>query len=357
MRAGGSRLTPEFADWAERIQAARADIMAALDWSLEHEPRADTLRAGAGLLEYWFRRGDPAPAYAYGIRMLDGAEAAPAGLRAAAQLCAGFGGIFAGDIPRATQGIDSAIVLLEQEDDWRSLCWALLGRGQNAIVLGDFATAGTMGRRILDLCSEHDAHLPRAYGLALLAENEFFSEGDLAVARSYVDEAIDGFRRLRDPASLNVFGLGIAASIAATQGDYAGAEQYAEEATTLPGPGWAATAYIILGGWVLHPRGDIDRAKRVLIRGVGMAHEMSMEPWVRNGLLFLAGVAADQHQWERAAHLFGACRPQPPWGLHPRWWTAEPIVRDAIGADRYARIIERAAHDPLDEVVTWVLES
>jgi hypothetical protein len=89
----------------------------------------------------------------------------------------------------------------------------------------------------------------------------------------------------------------------------------------------------------------------VVRRGIELALQMSMEPWVRNGLLFLSRIAATRGDWERAARLIGACRPQPPFGMHPRWWTHEPAVRDALGPMTYTRLVEQAAGRPLDEIV------
>jgi predicted ATPase len=354
-RAGESRLSPEFADWTEIVEARREDLSCAITWALGREPQL-ALRAAPGLLEYWFRRGDPSPAYAFGRRVLDLVADPEPRLEAAARVCAGFGAVFHGDLERATVGIDRAIELLDETAAWRDLVWALLARGQNATLLGDMATAAASGRRIIEVCDRQGAGSPRAYGLALLGEVEFFVDGDLDVAGVYLEEAIDGFRRLRDPASLNVFGLGIAASVAALQGDFRRAEALATEATTLPGPGWSATAYVILGGWVLHPQGEVERAEQVVRRGVELAFRMSMEPWVRNGLLFLSRIAATRAEWERAARLIGACRPQPPWGRHPRWWTHEPQVRAALGDEVYTRLVERAPMCPLDETVRWVTQ-
>jgi predicted ATPase/DNA-binding SARP family transcriptional activator len=354
-RAGTTRLTRQFADWVEVIDAFRDDLGAAVAWALDHQPDL-ALRAAPGLWEYWFRRGDPAPAYAFGLRVLDAVPDPDRRLEAAARLCAGFGGIFAGDVERATTGIDRAIGLVEDDEDWRGLVWALLGRGQNATMVGDLATTAQMGERIVEICDRRGEKLARAYGVALLGEAESLGDGDLDLARSYMDEAVDGFRELRDTASLNIFGLGIAASIAALQGDYGAAEDYATEATTLPGPGWSATAFIILGGWVLHPLGELDRAERVVCRGIELAHQKSMEPWVRNGLLFLSRIAATRGDWERSARLIGACRPQPPFGRHPRWWTHESAAREALGEEAYTRLVEQATACSLDEVVDWVTQ-
>jgi hypothetical protein len=347
--AGWSRLTPEFADWVPRLEAAGADVTAAVEWAWSHLPHARVGAAAPGLFEYWFRRGSPAPALDFGRRLLSGSDRLPPRLEAAGRLCAGFGAAFAGDVETATTGLDIAIDVLRDDPDWRSLVWALLGRGQNATVLGDLSTARRMGEEILRVCDEHDAPLPRAYGLALLGEAEFLGGGDLVAARAHTEAAIPGLRTLRDPAALNLFGLGIAAATCAALGDLDAAERYAVEATALPGPGWRATAFIILGGWVLHARGERDRARAAVVRGVVLAHRMSLEPWARHGLLMLARLAADEERWEEAARLFGAAHPQPPWGLDPRWWAPEQRVREALGPERHEALTSVGAATPLGE--------
>jgi predicted ATPase/DNA-binding SARP family transcriptional activator len=350
-RAGWARLTPEFAEWMPRLERARPEIVPALDWSLGNLPASVTATAAPGLFEFWFRRGDPVPAYTFGVRILAGSPELPARLEAAARLCAGFGGAFAGDVERATVGLDQAIALLADDEDWPSLVWALLGRGQNATVYGDTATAATMGRRILEVCDQHAALGPRAYGLALLGEAEFLSGGDLVQARHWAEEAIEGLRVLRDPASLNLFGLGIAAATCAQLGDLDAAERYAVEATTLPGRGWRATALVVLGGWVLHPKGEIERAVQAVRGGVVLAQEMSMEPWARHGILMLARLAAQRQEWEQAARLFGAAHPQPPWGSALFWWAPEQAVMDALGAERFDALSAAGAATPLEQLV------
>lgn len=212
-----------------------------------------------------------------------------------------------------------------------------------------------MGRKILELCDEHDLTLPRAYGQSLLAEAEFFSDGDYAVARRLAGEAIQGFRELHDIGGLKIYGLSIAAPAAALQGDFDAAEEYATEAIALPGLAWTAAAYVILGGYVLIPRGDPDRAKHVLDRGIRIAYETSNEIWMRFGLLFLASLAARDEAWEGAARLFGACRPNlPAWGHQSRWWTEEPRVREALGGARFERLASDGATAPPRVIMEWI---
>ena len=247
-----------------------------------------------------------------------------------------------------------ALELLEEGEDWRLLLWAWNGQGQGGVFMGMPDMTRAMGRRILDLCEAHGERLGRAYGLALLGEAEFFGDGDFGEARRYLAEAIPLLRELGDEAALNMFALGILASVAALQLDFETAERAAVETTTIGGPGWSATALINLGGFVLHPRGDTGRAEEVVKRGVVRVHERSMEVWVRTGLLFLGRVAAQRGRWEDAARLFGGCRPHlPPWSQHPRWWNYEPVVREALGDERYDEIAAAAAEEQLDDLVIW----
>ena len=352
--AGEFRTTPGFAPWMGRFEMVRDEITLALDWSLDNESRQQTLQALPGLLEYWQRRGDAAAAYRYGLLLLDGAEEAPAELRAYAIMCAVFGAALTGDFELASRA-PQAIELARGVPGWQCLLWALMTRGQVATILGDLATITAMGHEILALCDQHELTLQRAYGLALLAEGEFFSDGDYGAARGYADEAIGGFRALYDIGALKIYGLSIAAPSAALQGDLDAAERYATEAIALPGAAWSAAAYVILGGYVLLPRGETERARHVLQRGTVLAFETSTEIWMRFGFLFLARMAADEERWEQAARLYGACRPNlPAWGRQPRWWTEEARVRETLGDDRFAQLAaEGEAADP-ETIVGWI---
>jgi tetratricopeptide (TPR) repeat protein len=259
-----------------------------------------------------------------------------------------------GDATGAASDVGVALEILEDDDDWKLLLVAYNSLGQASVFTGQSDTIAAMGHRILELCRSHDADLPRAYGLALLGEAEFFRDGDLDAARRYLAEAIPLFRRLGDDAALNLFGLGIFAAVSALQGDFEEAERAALEASTLGGPGWSATALILLGMFVLHPRGEIDRAERVIKAGIERVREHSMEVWVRSGLLGLGRLAAERGRWPEAARLLGGCTPAlPPWALHRRWWTCEPAVRSALGADAFDRITAAAAAEPLDELAAW----
>ena len=350
-------LTPGHPAAVAPMAAAHDDLVSALEWSLDHESRTATLAAAPGLCAYWFWRGDPANAHRFGVRMLEGAGDAPLSMQAAAHLSVAFGAQLIGNLAASASASATAVEMLEQTDAWKLLLWAYNGQGQSGVFVGMPELTEGMGRQILELCDAHSARLPRGYGLALLGEAQFFGDGDFDAARTWINEAIPLLRELGDDAALNMFALGILASVAALQLDFETAEQAAVEASTLGGPGWSATALIVLGAFVLFPRGDVDRAEMVLEEGLARVHERSMEPWVRTGLFGLSRIAASRCQWEEAARLLGGCRPNlPPWAQHPRWWNLEPVVREALGEDRYQEIAARAENEPLDDLVGWALK-
>ncbi len=349
-------LTPAHVDAMETLAAANDDLLAALEWSLEHEPRSSTLEAAAGLLYYWFWRADPANAYRYGQRMLEGAGSEPPATLAAAHLCVGFGAQLMGDFASSAGALATAIEILESADDWKLQLWAYNGQGQGGVFAAMPEVSAAMGRAILELCEAHGERLASAYGLALLGEAEFFGDGDFEEARRFFGAAAPLLRELRDDAGLNMFVLGVLAATAALQLDFDAAERAAIEASTLGGAGWSATALIILGGFVLHPRGETDRAEVVTKQGIVRVHERSMEVWTRTGLLLLGRIAASRGRWADAARLFGGCRVMlPPWARHRRWWNYESTVRAELGAERYEAIASAASTEPLDDLVAWAV--
>ncbi len=336
------------------IGAVNDDVVAALEWSLGHGGRSRAPAAAPGLVHYWFWRGDPSSAYRFGRRLLEAEDPGSPDEVAAAHLCSGFGATLLGESEQAVEHMGQARALLEGGEDWRLLLWAFNGIGQGAVFAGAPSVSAQMGNQILDLCRHRDLDLPRGYGLALLGEAEFFGDGDFDAARGHLSQAIPLLRALGDEAALNMFALGILAGVASLQMDYGAAEEAAVEASTLGGPGWSATALIILGGFVLHPKGETARAESVVKAGLIRVHERSMDVWVRTALLLLSRIAAGKGDWEDSARLIGGCRSHlPPWAQHRRWWNHEPLVRAELGEDDYARITAIAAGEPLDRLVAW----
>lgn len=353
--AGRLRMTCDFAAISSRLDEVRDDLVVALEWLLENEPER-AIEAAPGLTEYWSRRGDAALAYRYGRRMFEVAPDANADLRADSLLCASFGAALSGDFELATRGPADAVQLATGAG-WQTRLFALHALGNISIILGDLDTVESAGRSISALCDEEDLDLPRAYGTALLGLAEFFRDGDYELAGRYLDEAIDGMRSLRDYGGMKIYGLVTASTAAALRGDYESAERYATEAISLPGAAWTAAAYVVLGGYTLQPRGELERAGKVLGRGTKMAYEAGAEVWLRTGFLFLARLAAVKERWRPAARFFGACQPNlPAWGHQPRWWDLQTITAQALGEAEYRRLESSGRAAPTEDVLGWINE-
>ncbi len=354
VRAGGRlRLTREFSAFSDQLDMLRDDLVLSLDWLLENEPE-EAIRAAPALTEYWSRRGEAALAYRYGRRMLDSAPDACDELRADALLLASFGAALSGDFDLAARGPAQA-VQLARGAGWQTRLWAFHAMGNISTILGDLATVESMGRAIVELCDREGLDLPRAYGTALLGVAEFFRDGDYELAGRYLDDAIDGMRSLHDFGGMKIYGLVTASTAASLRGDFVAAEDYATEAIALPGAAWTAAAYVVLGGYTLQPRGDLDRAGKVLARRTRLAYEAGAEVWMRTGFLFLARLAAARGLFEDAARLFGACRPNlPAWGQQPRWWDLESAVRTELGQTTCDRLEAAAATAPPAAVFEWI---
>ncbi len=355
--SGRARMTPGHAATVMALGRSDDDLLAALDWSLANDERPVTLAAAPGLAQYWFRRGDPAAALQYGRRMLEGAEHAAPHLQAAARACVGFGAQLSGDFELAMSAMGDTMRLLHQSDDWKTMVWALQAQGTSAMFADDPAGAARAGAAILDICSDNNVTLPRAYGLGLLGQAEFFGGGDLEGARKYLEEAVTLFRAMGDESALCISGLVLQAGVAGMQGDFAAAERHAVEATTLGGPGWEAAALIVLAIHALHPMGQLDRAERALLEGLTRTHERSIEFWTRTGLLMLGRISAERGQWKRAARLHGAARGRlPAWSRTLGFWDSEPGIRAALDDTEYEAIAASGEAADLDELVRWATE-
>jgi non-specific serine/threonine protein kinase len=352
--AGRLRMTPDFPDVAVRLDAAGDDLPAALDWLLENEP-ADAIQAAAGLAEYWSRRGRPALAYRYGKRMLEVSDGVSNEERAEALLCASFGAALSGDFELAARGPSEAVQLAAGAG-WQTRLWAYHALGNIGIILGDLDTVERAGHAILEICDAEGLHLPRAYGTALLGQNEYFRGGDLALAGRYFDAAIEGMRALRDFGGMKIYGLVTASVAAADRGDYPLAETYTNEAIGLPGTAWTAAAYINLGSGILHPQGQLERAGKVLARGTRLAYEAGTEVWMRSGFVALARHAALLKHWEPAAKFVGASKPNlPAWNVRDLS-AVEADVQQALEDDVYARLSRAGEAAPPEEVLSWIDE-
>ena len=308
--------TPGFASWTVRLAKCYQDVQKALDWSLTHDARSDTLRVAPAMYHFWFRTGDAREAGRWGTRMLEHAKNVPAPLAAAAHQSASFGATILGSPVDAGGHIEEAIRLHRESGDNRGLVTALFGKGNIALRVGDLETAKECCSEALAICDRIQDRWGRAGPLSLLSLVSFFGAGSLDEARRLAEEAMSLYRELGDTGSLIV--MNPLSGIAMKQGDLGAAQKFALDTAALAsGTGWEATALVNLAE-VLLEKGDLVGAEATLKRGVVRAMDTGLENWFRIGLRDLARVHILKEDPQRAALLLGASRRNmPQYGLDP----------------------------------------
>jgi len=355
-QAGAVLGTPDFAPWVDRLSLSYADVREALAWSLAHEHRATTLRAAPALRELWFRRGWGREAGRWTRRMLEGdLEAVPPRLLAEVHSAAGFASDLAVDLPSATTHADEALRLAREGGSTESLIFALFGRAQVAVALGDLDSTRRYALEALAVCDERGERWGRAGPLATLGIAALLS-GALEDARARLGEAVPLLRELGDLGSLVLMALTPLADVACRQGDLEAAERYATEAVEVArGTGWEAQA-LVSHGWVLRAVGDSEAAHIVAVRALRVALESGLENWFRIALRDLAQEAAERGRCEDAAVLVAASRRNmPAYGLDPSiYGPIEERCRETLRDDRFEALTaqgETMAHEELVDLV------
>jgi predicted ATPase/DNA-binding CsgD family transcriptional regulator len=257
---------PRQLGWFARLEADHANLRAALAWAIAHDAETALGMAGA-LIRFWDHHSHPRE----GQRWLEAALASgsdlPAALRAQPLWGAGVLAIGTGDYARAEQVLTESLALARVADDRYVIGFALNALGSVALHNGDL---------------EHAAAL---------------HEEGLTYVREVGDE--DGVAAL----------LGNLAYGALVRGDPEQAAARAEESLLLyRALGSVHGTASMLGtlGRALLERGEFNRAKGVLAEGLVLGQEIGNTWYTTVALEGLAGVAAAQRQWERAARLFAA---------------------------------------------------
>ena len=356
-QAGAALGHPDFARWMERLALSYTELRQALAWSLQHQPRDVTLRAAPALREFWYRRGWAGEAARWTARMLEGdLEAVPPSLLAEVHNAAGFAADLAVDLPAAAAHADEALRLAREGGTTATLIFALFGRAQVAVALGDLETMERYAAEALAVCDERGERWGRAGPLATLGLAAVLGGGSMDDARARLEEAVPLLRELGDRGSLVLMALAPLSDVARRQDDLEAAERYATEAVELAaGTGWEAQA-LAFYGWVLRTVGDPDAAKTVAVRALRVALESGLENWFRIALRDLAHEAADRGRCEDAAVLVAASRRNmPAYGLDPSiYGPIEERCRAALGDDRFTELAaqgEAMAHEELVDLV------
>jgi predicted ATPase/DNA-binding SARP family transcriptional activator len=340
---------PDQGGWLERLDREYANLAVALR-RLSNADADKALRLGGALWRFWWLRGR----IAEGRRQLGDLLALPmdADPVARAKIVDGAGVLAEnqGDYEAAVDLYREAVSLWERAGDQRRVARSLLNLGNAAAFQGDGDRAAAFYddglARLRDLGDRRGVAVALT-GLGLTASLEGACE--LAAARD--EEALPLWRGRGDQQglALTLDNLGEAEL---HRGRLTQAERRHDEALTiLEGLGarrGVASATINLG-LVARAAGDRDRATDLLVSGLDIAREVADHDAAARCLEGLAGLAADEASFERAAQVFAAAAelrsvfrmPLPP-VYHAVFDADLARVRAALGDDRFAAEQDRA---------------
>ena len=302
------RAEPEFTRagqqrWLDRLDGERADVCAAVEWSLSSGQAEMALRLAGALVLFWRVRGH----YPEGRDLLATALAASEGasplLRARAQWGVGFLTLVAGDPKGALADLEESLAASRDLDDARGEARSLLVLADAQKQRGDPSVAA-----MLEVCIRRARQAGDSWCLAHAlgaAGFESSRHNDLRRGRRMFEECIAVARDAGDLQELRygLIGLG---ELAVSQGDYREAQSLLEEAVELArilGEDYDHTTALLRLGELASERGDYAHAEKLLEEAVALLAEVTSTDRRLTYVVFLAAIAHAQGDHSRARSL------------------------------------------------------
>jgi predicted ATPase/DNA-binding SARP family transcriptional activator len=265
---------PHFSDtdqvvWFDRLMVEHDNLMAALDWALQHNELDAALRMTGALWYFWLARGY----YAAGVRRLMQAisltqMAAPSTARAKALWAAGAICLWSeSDCSRARPFLEEAVAISRELRAERILAGSLGTLGATALGQEDHVAARAYLKESLALLRDSDDRHAAGWSLSYL--------GDLSLAEGEVEGA---------------------------QGLYAASLEHFRAIGDTNSAGYPVRRL----GVVALRRGDDQRASELFKESLALNREVCYPKGIAACLGALAEVALRRRQLVRAARLFGA---------------------------------------------------
>lgn len=391
-------------EWLDRLEVEHDNLWAALQWTQEAGNVQATLRLAGALAWFWNRRSYLSEGRVWLTRALaSGQEGIPLPVRAkalyGAACIASAQGDFAGARNLVEQSIvlwrtlDShdlplALVLLgglirnegdpakaralmeesvslfrEQGDSW-GLAWSLINLGMAVRDQEDYTLARSIIEESVALWREQGDPWGLAEALHYLGLVAY-RRGDYEAAYSVMEEALIIRRRLGDKQTIaySLHNLGV---FALAQGDKNRARSFFEQDFALfqeVGDKSGLALSLQYQGLFVHLQGDNLLAQSFFEQGLTLAYETGPRWFSSNYLLWLAGVAADRGQLERAVRMCSAARAQ--LAASASFWDAferayyERIVslaRAALGEDGFTLAQTQGQALTLEQAIAYALE-
>jgi len=336
---------PQEALLLERLEQEHDNLRAAMQWSLEQAGREIALRLGGALQPFWRIRGHFSEGQDFLARALPQSNEVAAPVRAKALYAASR---LDDDLDRAeefcqqslalyrelgdTIGIASSLHLLadkaegrgnlavsralgeeslmlfKEAGDKQSVARLLYHLGIVAVEQGEYARGRDLLEESLTLNRELGSTRIMAHPLFSLAQVSRLSGGDLAQARTWLDESEALFRGVGDKAGIASC-LNLRGMFALDEGDTASARSRVEQALALFQEmqlqhGTVLSLYAL--AQVTEASGNHTASQALYEQGVVLAHKSGDKRRLASGLQGLAGAVAVQGKYVWATHLWGA---------------------------------------------------
>lgn len=260
---------PGQAEWLERLDAERQNLLAAHDWTARSPGKAqDGLRLNVSIKLYWAHRGLLELGHRLIMDALQHAAAQERNLaRSQALFIAGQYRYFMGRYADARECLEQSLAIARSLRDHATVASVLQPLGMAAIGQGDLANARTWLEEAAQLTASLGNKRSQAGALNSLAMLHRV-EGRLGMARPLYEQVVQLAREI----SNHDFEAGGLLNVAMVAVD----------------------------------SGDATSAGRVLLRALEIADEIGSAPAHQSGLEACAGLAASQADWLRAARYYGA---------------------------------------------------
>lgn len=266
---------PDQERWFTRLEAERANLRSALDWSLGHGKSEWALRLAGALVLFWRVRCH----FTEGRDLLRAAVAAgncaTPTLRSKALWGAGFMNSMAGDHESAIATLEESLTLARECGNLAGTARALLLLGNCSQYCGPADSAiGLLDQSAALACEARDSWC-LSHALAL-AGFGYVGDGDLRAARPLFEECLRVAREAQDAQGIRLGLLGLA-NVAVDQGEWVLAESLWEEAAIMADElGEPYLKAIVLGnlGELAIGRGEIARARELLDEAVTVSREV-----------------------------------------------------------------------------------
>jgi len=294
--------------WFERLEAERADMRAAVEWSSGHGRADSALRLTGALVLFWRVRCH----FSEGLDLLQAAvsdaDRAPDGLRAKALWGLGFLAVMADETDRALPALEASLGLYRQLGDQRGCARALLILGDCRQYRDEPADALLEESAALARAADDSWCLAHALGCAGLGRCQ---RNDLVAGRALLEECVSVSRAANETQGLRLGLLGLGEA-AGSQGDFATAEPLLEEAAAvaeeLGEPYFQATALQYLGQVSLG-RGAYERAGELLDDSLFLIRQVGPPAAFILPLVVRAQVAIAEGELARARELLEEALP------------------------------------------------